>query len=64
MTTADEDEATKIARHLDALNRERQAIEAAVLEEAIEQLESASQCRRAFFGTPGPRSRRALACRA
>ena len=42
MITADEDEAAKIARHLDALNRERQAIEAAVLEEAIEQLESAA----------------------
>ena len=42
MTTADEDEAAKIARHLDALNRERQAIEAAVLEEAIEQVESAA----------------------
>ena len=41
MTTADESEAAKIARHLDALNRERQAIEAAVLEEAIEQVESA-----------------------
>ena len=42
MTTADEDEAAKIARHLDALNRERQQIEQAVLEEAIEQVESAS----------------------
>ena len=41
MTTADEDEASKIARHLDALNRERQQIEQAVLEEAIEQVESA-----------------------
>ena len=41
MTTADEDEAAEIARHLDALNRERQAIEQAVLEEAIEQVESA-----------------------
>ena len=41
MTTTDEDEASKIARHLDALNRERQAIEQAVLEEAIEQVESA-----------------------
>ena len=40
MTTADEDEASKIAHHLDALNRERQAIEQAVLEEAIEQVES------------------------
>ena len=42
MITADEDEAAKIARHLDALNRERQAIEAAVLEEAIEQVETAA----------------------
>ena len=41
MTTADEEEAAKIARHLDALNRERQQIEQAVLEEAIEQVESA-----------------------
>ena len=41
MTTADEDEAAKIARHLDALNRERQKIEQAVLEEAIEQVELA-----------------------
>ena len=40
MTTADEGEAAKIARHLDALNRERQAIEAAVLEEAVEQVEA------------------------
>ena len=48
MITADEDEAAKIARHLDALNRERQAIEAAVLEEAIEQVETVSQCQRAF----------------
>ena len=41
MTTADEDEAAAIARRLDALNLERREIEAAVLEEAIEQAESA-----------------------
>ena len=41
MTTEDESEASEIARHLDALNRERQAIEQAVLEEAIEQVETA-----------------------
>ena len=46
MTTADEDEAAKIARHLDALNRERQQIERAVLEEAIEQVESAGAAER------------------
>ena len=40
LTTEDDDKAREIARHLDALNRERQAIEAAVLEEAIEQVES------------------------
>ena len=40
LTTEDDDKATEIARHLDALNRERQAIEQAVLEEAIEQVES------------------------
>ena len=40
MTTEDDGKATEIARHLDALNRERQQIEAAVLEEAIEQIES------------------------
>ena len=41
LTTEDDDKAREIARHLDALNRERQQIEAAVLEEAIEQVESA-----------------------
>ncbi len=41
MTTEDDDKAREIARHLDALNRERQAIEQAVLEEAIEQVETA-----------------------
>ena len=46
MTTADGDEAADVARHLDALNRERQAIEQAVLEEAVEQVEAA--------GTAGP----------
>ena len=41
LTTEDDDKAREIAHHLDALNRERQQIEAAVLEEAIEQVESA-----------------------
>ena len=41
LTTEDEDEAAELARRLDALNRERQAIEQAVLEAAIEQVESA-----------------------
>ena len=41
LTTEVDDKAAEIARHLDALNRERQAIEQAVLEEAIEQVESA-----------------------
>ena len=41
LTTEDDDKAREIARHLDALNRERQAIEQAVLEDAIEQVESA-----------------------
>ena len=41
LTTEDDHKASEIARHLDALNRERQAIEQAVLEEAIEQVESA-----------------------
>ena len=41
LTTGDDDKAREIARHLDALNRERQAIEQAVLEDAIEQVESA-----------------------
>ena len=42
LTMEDDDKAREIARHLDALNRERQAIEQAVLEEAIEQVETAS----------------------
>ena len=42
LTTEDDDKAREIARHLDILNRERQAIEQAVLEEAIEQVETAS----------------------
>ena len=41
LTTGDDDKAREIAHHLDALNRERQAIEQAVLEAAIEQVESA-----------------------
>ena len=41
LTTEDDDSAREIARHLDALNRERQKIEQAVLEEAIEQVEMA-----------------------
>ena len=41
LTTEVDDKAAEIARHLDALNRERQAIEQAVLEEAIEQVETA-----------------------
>ena len=41
LTTEKDDTAREIARHLDALNRERQQIEQAVLEEAIEQVESA-----------------------
>ncbi|MDE0049180.1 MAG: single-stranded-DNA-specific exonuclease RecJ [Rhodospirillales bacterium] len=40
LTTEDDDTAQAIARHLDALNRERQQIEQAVLEEAIEQVET------------------------
>ena len=43
LTTEDETEAGKIARHLDALNRERREIEAAVLEAAIEQVETAPE---------------------
>lgn len=39
LATEDSAEAERLARHLDALNRERQAIEAAVLEEAIECVE-------------------------
>ena len=42
LTTADADEAAEIARRLDALNRERREIEAAVLDAAIEQVESAA----------------------
>ncbi|MCY4407936.1 MAG: single-stranded-DNA-specific exonuclease RecJ [Rhodospirillaceae bacterium] len=41
LTTEEDDKAREIAQHLDALNRERQAIEQAVLEEAIEQVETA-----------------------
>ncbi len=47
LSTEDEGEAAEIARRLDALNRERQAIEAAVLEAAIEQVESAPEGARA-----------------
>ena len=47
LTTADESEAATIARHLDALNRERREIEAAVQEAAIEQAESAPEGARA-----------------
>ena len=43
LATADTDEAMAIARRLDELNRERQAIEAAVLDAAIEQTESAAR---------------------
>ena len=42
LTTEDEDEAAEIARRLDALNRERQEIEAAVLEAAVEQVARAA----------------------
>ena len=42
LTTEDEDEAAAIAVRLNGLNRERQEIEAAVLEEAIEQVETTS----------------------
>ena len=41
LTTENDQKASEIARHLDSLNRERQQIEQAVLEEAIEQVESA-----------------------
>ncbi|MEQ8505873.1 MAG: single-stranded-DNA-specific exonuclease RecJ [Rhodospirillales bacterium] len=41
MTTEHEDEAWHLARRLDAFNRERQAIEAGVLEGAMSQLEDA-----------------------
>jgi len=47
LSTEDEGEAEKIARHLDDLNRERQQIEAAVLEAAIEQVETAPEAARA-----------------
>ena len=43
LTTGDDDKAHEIAHHLDALNRERQAIEQAVLEAAIEQVGSAGE---------------------
>jgi single-stranded-DNA-specific exonuclease len=39
LTTADEDEARTLARHLDDLNRQRQEIEARVLDEAMRQAE-------------------------
>ena len=42
LTTEDEDRAREIARRLDALNRERQEIEAAVLEAALEQVARAA----------------------
>ena len=42
LTTEDEDRAREIARRLDALNRERQEIEAAVLEAAVEQVARAA----------------------
>ena len=42
LTTEDEDEAAELARRLDALNRERQEIEAAVLEAAVEQVARAA----------------------
>ena len=43
LTTMDADEAATIAQRLDALNRERREIEAAVLEAAIEQVETAPE---------------------
>ena len=43
LSTEDETQADEIARRLDALNRERQAIEQAVLEEAIEQVAHAAE---------------------
>ena len=42
LTTEDEDRAREIAHRLDALNRERQEIEAAVLEAAVEQVARAA----------------------
>ena len=47
LSTEDETQAAEIARRLDDLNRERQQIEQAVLEAAIEQVESAPEAARA-----------------
>ena len=55
LLTEDADEAARLAEELEGLNRERQAVEERILRDAVEQIESWPESRRAHRGYVGGR---------